>query len=256
MKFCLHRSEELSEASGTLCPISSTSSSCSCSVCWYSPLWPWSFLGIGEHTVLAVSACEFSPVWFSPLVAESVTGCHLPRSDTPGVLLKGGKKCIRNHSFIYGCEFLTLCFWFLFRGLQTVEGLPYFTNILEIAFELYVLVTTANSPDVMYVHLCSRSWTPVTTTEFTLLKTLPPDTSRAERGEVVIFCLFIFIVNIFEECKMFTLMIAYPLSLFKTKFRWFFFFFLNWKQQETSLEIQLLNIGAYFVFQDFFESWI
>ncbi|XP_045740485.1 uncharacterized protein LOC123851042 isoform X1 [Mirounga angustirostris] len=35
------------------------------------------------------------------------------------------------------------------RGLQTVEGLPYFTNILEIAFELYVLVTTANSPDVM-----------------------------------------------------------------------------------------------------------
>ncbi|XP_040479113.1 two pore calcium channel protein 1-like isoform X1 [Ursus maritimus] len=35
------------------------------------------------------------------------------------------------------------------RGLQTVEGLPYFTNILDIAFELYVLVTTANSPDVM-----------------------------------------------------------------------------------------------------------
>uniref|UniRef100_A0A8C7BHD1 Ion transport domain-containing protein n=1 Tax=Neovison vison TaxID=452646 RepID=A0A8C7BHD1_NEOVI len=35
------------------------------------------------------------------------------------------------------------------RGLRTVEGLPYFTNILEIAFELYVLVTTANSPDVM-----------------------------------------------------------------------------------------------------------
>ncbi|XP_059973175.1 two pore calcium channel protein 1-like isoform X2 [Mesoplodon densirostris] len=35
------------------------------------------------------------------------------------------------------------------RGLKTVEGLPYFTNILDIAFELYVLVTTANSPDVM-----------------------------------------------------------------------------------------------------------
>ncbi|XP_060043257.1 two pore calcium channel protein 1-like isoform X2 [Erinaceus europaeus] len=35
------------------------------------------------------------------------------------------------------------------RGLKTVEGSPYFTNILEIAFELYVLVTTANSPDVM-----------------------------------------------------------------------------------------------------------
>ncbi|EPY82053.1 two pore calcium channel protein 1 [Camelus ferus] len=35
------------------------------------------------------------------------------------------------------------------RGLKTVEGSPYFTNILDIAFELYVLVTTANSPDVM-----------------------------------------------------------------------------------------------------------
>uniref|UniRef100_A0A8C2P3K7 Ion transport domain-containing protein n=1 Tax=Capra hircus TaxID=9925 RepID=A0A8C2P3K7_CAPHI len=37
------------------------------------------------------------------------------------------------------------------RDLRTVEGSPYFTNILDIAFELYVLVTTANSPDVMYV---------------------------------------------------------------------------------------------------------
>ncbi|XP_042551488.1 two pore calcium channel protein 1-like [Dipodomys spectabilis] len=35
------------------------------------------------------------------------------------------------------------------RGLKTAEGDPYFTNILDIAFELYVLVTTANSPDVM-----------------------------------------------------------------------------------------------------------
>ncbi|XP_062933886.1 two pore channel protein 2-like [Cynocephalus volans] len=35
------------------------------------------------------------------------------------------------------------------RGLKTVEGSSYFTDILEIAFELYVLVTTANSPDVM-----------------------------------------------------------------------------------------------------------
>uniref|UniRef100_A0A286XHN7 Ion transport domain-containing protein n=1 Tax=Cavia porcellus TaxID=10141 RepID=A0A286XHN7_CAVPO len=34
-------------------------------------------------------------------------------------------------------------------GLKTAEGAPYFTNILEIAFELYVLVTTANNPDVM-----------------------------------------------------------------------------------------------------------
>ncbi|KAG8509720.1 Two pore calcium channel protein 2 [Galemys pyrenaicus] len=35
------------------------------------------------------------------------------------------------------------------RSLKTVDGSPYFTNILEIAFELYILVTTANSPDVM-----------------------------------------------------------------------------------------------------------
>ncbi|XP_012497443.1 PREDICTED: two pore calcium channel protein 1-like [Propithecus coquereli] len=35
------------------------------------------------------------------------------------------------------------------RGLKTAEGSPYLENILEVAFELYVLVTTANSPDVM-----------------------------------------------------------------------------------------------------------
>uniref|UniRef100_A0A3Q2D4U8 Two pore segment channel 3 n=1 Tax=Cyprinodon variegatus TaxID=28743 RepID=A0A3Q2D4U8_CYPVA len=33
------------------------------------------------------------------------------------------------------------------RGLTTIEGTPYFTNYLDIVFELYVLVTTANSPD-------------------------------------------------------------------------------------------------------------
>lgn len=35
------------------------------------------------------------------------------------------------------------------RGLTTIDGSPYFTNYLEIVFDLYVLVTTANSPDVM-----------------------------------------------------------------------------------------------------------
>ncbi|KAG7492981.1 hypothetical protein MATL_G00019890 [Megalops atlanticus] len=35
------------------------------------------------------------------------------------------------------------------RGLVTSEGRQYFTDYLEIVFELYVLVTTANSPDVM-----------------------------------------------------------------------------------------------------------
>lgn len=35
------------------------------------------------------------------------------------------------------------------RGLKTIDGAPYFTNYLDIVFDLYVLVTTANSPDVM-----------------------------------------------------------------------------------------------------------
>ncbi|XP_062244243.1 two pore segment channel 3 [Platichthys flesus] len=35
------------------------------------------------------------------------------------------------------------------RGLKTIDGSPYFTNYLEIVFDLYVLVTTANSPDIM-----------------------------------------------------------------------------------------------------------
>uniref|UniRef100_A0A672GE30 Two pore segment channel 3 n=1 Tax=Salarias fasciatus TaxID=181472 RepID=A0A672GE30_SALFA len=35
------------------------------------------------------------------------------------------------------------------RDLKTLEGEPYFTNYLSIVFDLYVLVTTANSPDVM-----------------------------------------------------------------------------------------------------------
>uniref|UniRef100_A0A8C6PX20 Two pore segment channel 3 n=1 Tax=Nothobranchius furzeri TaxID=105023 RepID=A0A8C6PX20_NOTFU len=35
------------------------------------------------------------------------------------------------------------------RNLKNIEGYPYFTDYLEIVFQLYVLVTTANSPDVM-----------------------------------------------------------------------------------------------------------
>ncbi|XP_072356176.1 two pore segment channel 3 isoform X1 [Scyliorhinus torazame] len=35
------------------------------------------------------------------------------------------------------------------RKLKTGEGAPYFNNYLDIFFNLYVLVTTANSPDVM-----------------------------------------------------------------------------------------------------------
>lgn len=63
MESCCHRSEGLSEASGTPFPISSTSSSCSSSVCWYFPSWPWSFLGIGECPTLDVSAWEFFHLW-------------------------------------------------------------------------------------------------------------------------------------------------------------------------------------------------
>ncbi|XP_057698474.1 two pore segment channel 3 [Corythoichthys intestinalis] len=35
------------------------------------------------------------------------------------------------------------------RGLKTADGAPYFSNYLDAVFDLYVLVTTANSPDVM-----------------------------------------------------------------------------------------------------------
>ncbi|XP_039594304.1 two pore segment channel 3 [Polypterus senegalus] len=35
------------------------------------------------------------------------------------------------------------------RNLETSDGKPYFTNYLNILFDMYVLVTTANSPDVM-----------------------------------------------------------------------------------------------------------
>lgn len=95
---------------------------------------------------------EVSPVCvFSLPVPESVGSGCLPRSDPAGGPQQA-EKGVGNHSFIYVCGlFFTLCHWFLFRDLRTVEGSPYFTNILDIAFELYVLVTTANSPDVMYV---------------------------------------------------------------------------------------------------------
>ena len=87
---------------------------------------------------------------FSLLVAELVTGGCLPRSDTPAGLQQGDKgRKPQLHLSLW--VFYTLCRWVLFRGLRTVEGSPYFTNLLDIAFELYVLLTTANSPDVMYV---------------------------------------------------------------------------------------------------------
>lgn len=38
---------------------------------------------------------------------------------------------------------------FLDRHLKTAGGAPYFSSYVDIVFDLYVLVTTANSPDVM-----------------------------------------------------------------------------------------------------------
>ncbi|XP_068607278.1 two pore segment channel 3 [Brachionichthys hirsutus] len=35
------------------------------------------------------------------------------------------------------------------RGLTTIDGAPYFRSYLDIVFDLYVLVTAANSPDIM-----------------------------------------------------------------------------------------------------------
>ncbi|XP_030051782.1 two pore calcium channel protein 1 isoform X2 [Microcaecilia unicolor] len=44
------------------------------------------------------------------------------------------------------------------RKLKTAEGAPYFTNYLDVAFDLYVLVTTANSPDVMMPAYDYNGW--------------------------------------------------------------------------------------------------
>lgn len=42
--------------------------------------------------------------------------------------------------------------WVIFispRSLKYPDGKPYFVNYADIYFQLYVLVTTANNPDVM-----------------------------------------------------------------------------------------------------------
>uniref|UniRef100_A0A452F315 Ion transport domain-containing protein n=1 Tax=Capra hircus TaxID=9925 RepID=A0A452F315_CAPHI len=72
------------------------------------------------------------PVFLINFPEKSVGSGCLPRSDPAG-----------------GPHFIYVCGLFFTLDLRTVEGSPYFTNILDIAFELYVLVTTANSPDVM-----------------------------------------------------------------------------------------------------------
>ncbi|XP_018120624.1 two pore calcium channel protein 1 isoform X1 [Xenopus laevis] len=44
------------------------------------------------------------------------------------------------------------------RNLKTAEGEPYFANYLDVVFNLYVLVTTANSPDVMMPAYDHNPW--------------------------------------------------------------------------------------------------
>ncbi|XP_041418615.1 two pore calcium channel protein 1 [Xenopus laevis] len=44
------------------------------------------------------------------------------------------------------------------RKLRTAEGEPYFANYLDVVFNLYVLVTTANSPDVMMPAYDHNPW--------------------------------------------------------------------------------------------------
>ncbi|TNM85617.1 hypothetical protein fugu_007888 [Takifugu bimaculatus] len=44
------------------------------------------------------------------------------------------------------------------RDLKTTGGAPYFSSYVDIIFDLYVLVTTANSPDVMMPAYNASSW--------------------------------------------------------------------------------------------------
>ena len=81
-----------------------------------------------------------------------------------------GKRVSETTTSFMSAGFFSLCRWFLFRDLRTVEGSPYFTNILDIAFELYVLVTTANSPDVMCVSHQFTSTDICSVTDSTFLK--------------------------------------------------------------------------------------
>lgn len=54
--------------------------------------------------------------------------------------------CFKSFIVVFSC---VSCGCLLSRGLKTNDGAPYFTNYLDVVFDLYVLVTTANSPDVM-----------------------------------------------------------------------------------------------------------
>ncbi|XP_019905065.2 two pore calcium channel protein 1 [Esox lucius] len=79
---------------------------------------------------------------------------------TEGRQLRRALRSIRNALPQILCVFLLFMFsvfmfsllalkLFVKRGLTTTDGDAYFTSYLEIVFDLYVLVTTANSPDVM-----------------------------------------------------------------------------------------------------------
>uniref|UniRef100_A0A3B4A6H2 Ion transport domain-containing protein n=1 Tax=Periophthalmus magnuspinnatus TaxID=409849 RepID=A0A3B4A6H2_9GOBI len=104
----------------------------------------------GSLRALDCSGVRWSRV-FRPLLLVNIT---------EGRRLRQAFRSIRNALpqillvfllFIFSILIFSLMALKLFskRGLRTTDGAPYFTNFLQIVFDLYVLVTTANSPDVM-----------------------------------------------------------------------------------------------------------
>lgn len=88
----------------------------SCSACWSFLSWLLNCLGKGNRKYSIIHLY----LWTFPVIS----------------FVSIEKKCI-------------IIFFFYLRGLLTIDGSPYFTDYLDIVFDLYVLVTTANSPDVM-----------------------------------------------------------------------------------------------------------
>lgn len=105
--FCLHRSEGLSKASRTPCPISSTSSIVHVQCADVLPDGLEAFWE-SMSTLLWKFLPGNSPIFrLSLLAAQSVTKHNLPCSNTAGVLLKG-KKCINVLIYVCGFHFMFL----------------------------------------------------------------------------------------------------------------------------------------------------
>lgn len=92
----------------------------SCSVCWSSLSWLLNCLGKGKPKNITFILLVFTLI------------------------------CVHwKYVFYNSLNSLSYFFCFIPRGLLTINGSPYFTDYTDIVFDLYVLVTTANSPDVM-----------------------------------------------------------------------------------------------------------